>query len=72
MHHIITQLLDAGYRVEFSKGPDGYVAIADDGAAGVHDAVAATPAAALVALAEASLSPEDRAALARPETAAPG
>lgn len=45
------QLLDAGYRVEFSKEPEGYVATADDHAAGVHDAVADSPDAALAALA---------------------
>ena len=38
----LRKLLDAGHRVEFSKGPDGYVATIGD-----HDAIADSPAAAL-------------------------
>jgi hypothetical protein len=49
----LRKLLDAGHRVEFSKGPDGYVATIGD-----HDAIAASPAAALDAVAEA-ISGED-------------
>lgn len=54
MSDIVRALVDAGYRVEFSKGPDGYVAVADDGSAGVHDAIAPTLAAALTTAADAA------------------
>ena len=49
----LRKLLDAGHRVEFSKGPDGYVATIGD-----HDAIADSPAAALAAVA-AVISGED-------------
>ena len=49
----LRQLLDAGHRVGFSKGQDGYVATIGD-----HDAIADSPAAALDAVADA-ISGED-------------
>ena len=49
----LRKLLDAGHRVGFAKGPDGYVATIGD-----HDAIADSPATALAAVA-AVISGED-------------
>ena len=49
----LRKLLDAGHRVGFSKGPDGYAATIGD-----HDAIADSPATALAAVA-AVISGED-------------
>lgn len=47
MQDTLQALLDSGCRVEFTKDPDGYVAIIDDHAAGISDGIAGSPQAAL-------------------------